>query len=88
VTATMRMTASDFATFYLPTPCELRVFLREKGEPEAEPSAFEEVMRRLGIRHEQEHLAILGPHLDLSNVLIEERVGKTLEAIADKVPLI
>jgi len=84
----MRMTASDFATFYLPTPCELRVFLHEKGEPEAEPSAFEEVIRRLGIRHEQEHLATLEPHLDLSSVLIDERVERTLEAITKNVPVI
>ena len=72
----MRLTASDFMTYWRPSPCELRVFLHEKGEPEAEPGAFDEVMRRLGIRHEQEHLATLGPYLDLSNVQIDERVGK------------
>ena len=49
----MRLTASDFMTYWRPSPCELRVFLHEKGEPEAEPGAFDEVMRRLGIRHEQ-----------------------------------
>ena len=84
----MRLTASDFMTYWRPSPCELRVFLHKRGEPEAEPGAFDEVMRRLGIRHEQEHLATLGPYLDLSNVLIDERVGKTLEAIANKVPVI
>ncbi|MGD0908559.1 MAG: PD-(D/E)XK nuclease family protein [Candidatus Acidiferrales bacterium] len=82
------MTASDFMTYWRPSVCELRVFLHDKGEPEAEPGAFDDVMRRLGIRHEQEHLATLGPYLDLSDVLIDERVGKTLEAIADKVPVI
>ena len=84
----MRLTASDFMTYWRPSPCELRVYLHEKGEPEAEPGAFDEVMRRLGIRHEREHLATLGPHLDLSRGLIDERVGKTLEAIANKVPVI
>ena len=84
----MRVTASDFTTYWRPSPCELRVFLHERGEAEAEPGAFDEVMRRLGIRHEQEHLATLGPYLDLSSVLIEERVGRTLEAIASKVPVI
>ena len=88
MTATMRLTASDFMTYWRPSACELRVFLHEKGEPEAEPGAFDEVMRRLGIRHEQEHLATLGPYLDLSTVLIDERVGRTLEAIANKVPVI
>jgi hypothetical protein len=79
--ATLRITASDLMTYWRPTPCELRVFLHEKGEPEAEPSAFDEVMRRLGIRHEREHLATLGPHLDLSTVPIDERVGRTLDAV-------
>src|ERR1039458_3141687 len=85
---TVRLTASNFMTYWRPSPCELRVFLQEKGEPEAEPRAFDEVMRRLGIRHEQEHLETLGPYLDLSTVLIDERVGRTLEAVASKVPVI
>jgi predicted RecB family nuclease len=62
--------------------------LHERDEPVAEPGAFDAVMRRLGIRHEQEHLATLGPYLDLSTVLIDERVGRTLEAIASKTPVI
>ena len=84
----MRLTASDFMTYWRPSPCELRVFLHEKGEPQAEPGAFEEVMRRLGIRHEQEHLATLGPYLDLSNVLIDERIARTQEGIANKAAVI
>ena len=84
----MRLTASDLMTYWRPSPCELRVFLQKKSEPEAEPSAFDEVMRRLGIRHEQEHLATLGPYLDLSSVQIGERIGRTLEAIANKVPVV
>ena len=84
----MRLTASDFMTYWRPSQCELRVYLQEKNHPEAEPSAFDEVMRRLGIRHEWEHLATLGKYLDLSTVLLGERVGRTLEAIATKVPVI
>ncbi len=41
---TMRLTATDFMTYWRPSLCELRVFLHEKGEPEAEPGAFDEVM--------------------------------------------
>jgi predicted RecB family nuclease len=84
----MRLTASDFITYWRPSPCDLRVFLSDKGKPEGEPSAFNEVMRRLGIRHEREHLATLGKSLDLSAVPIDERFGKTLEGIANKVPVI
>src|ERR1035437_684650 len=85
---TVRLTATDFMTYWRPSPCELRVFLQEKSEPQAEPSAFDEVMRRLGIRHEQEHLATLGPYLDLSDVLIDGRVRRTQEAIANRVRVI
>ena len=34
----MRITASDLMTYWRPSLCELRVFLHEKGEPEAEPN--------------------------------------------------
>ncbi len=33
-------------------------------------------------------MATLGPYLDLSDVLIDERVRRTQEAIANKVPVI
>lgn len=84
----MRLTASDFMTYWRPSRCELRVFLQEKSEPQAEPSPFDEVMRRLGIRHEWEHLATLGTYLDLSSVLLDKRARRTLEAIASKVRVI
>ena len=84
----MRLIASDFVTHYRPTKCELRVFLRHKGEKEAEPSPFDEVLRRLGLRHEREHLATLGPHTDLSSLSEDERIRQTLDAIARKVPVL
>ena len=50
----MRLTATDIVSLYRPTPCSLRVYLRQKGVPEAEPSAFEQILRTLGQRHELE----------------------------------
>lgn len=84
----VRMIASDFMTYYRPSRCEMRVFLRHRGEKEAEPSAFEQVLCRLGIRHEKEHLATLGAYLDLSGVAFDVRVRKTLEAITNRVAVI
>jgi len=84
----MRLVASDFVTHYRPTKCELRVFLRHKGEKEAEPSPFDEVLRRLGLRHEREHLATLGPNTDLSGLSEEKRIQQTQDAIARKVPVL
>jgi predicted RecB family nuclease len=84
----MRLTASDFITYFRPSQCELRVWLRHRGEEESEPSVYDEVLRRLGERHEREHLATLGPYLDLRQVGEEERIQRTLEAINEKVPVL
>ncbi len=84
----MRLIASDFITHDRPTLCDLRVWLRHRGEPEREASEYEKVLRRLGERHEREHLASLGAHLDLSRLAEEDRIRKTLEAIANRVPIL
>jgi predicted RecB family nuclease len=84
----MRLIASDFITHQRPSPCELRVWLRHRGEPKRDASVYEEVLHRLGERHEQEHLATLGAHLDLSRLAEQERLQKTLEAIANRVPVV
>jgi predicted RecB family nuclease len=84
----MRLTASDIISLYRPTPCGLRVYLREHKIPEAEPSAFEQILQTLGQRHEQEHLATLGAYENLSLVAAEERVQRTTEAIRKRVPVI
>ena len=84
----MRLTASDIFNLYRPTLCALRVYLREQGTPEAEPSIFEEILETLGKRHEQSHLATLGAYEDLSVVRPEERQRRTLEAIRNHVPVV
>jgi predicted RecB family nuclease len=84
----MRLIATDIIARYRPNPCDLRVWLRHQGEPQREPTEFEQVLYRLGDRHEREHLATLGAYLDLSRLGEEERIRKTSEAIADRVPVI
>lgn len=84
----MRLIASDLITRYRPSPCDLRVWLRHRGEPEREATEYELVLRRLGNRHEREHLATLGAYLDLSGMAEEERIRRTSAAIADRVPVI
>ena len=84
----MELHASDIVALYRPSLCENRILRRERGEPKSEPSAFDEVLRRLGIRHEREHLARLGPHLDLSPVPFPERFQRTAEAIFNREPVL
>jgi predicted RecB family nuclease len=88
VTATMRLSASDFASYHRPTRCDLRVFLRQRQEEEAAPGPYDEVLRRLGLRHERDHLATLGEFTDLSAASLYEQAKKTLDAIAQKVPVL
>jgi predicted RecB family nuclease len=84
----MRLIATDIITQYRPNPCDLRVWLRHQGESQRDPTEFEQVLYRLGDRHEREQLATLGPYLDLSGLAEEVRVRRTSEAIAHRVPVI
>jgi predicted RecB family nuclease len=82
----MRLTASDFASYHRPTPCDLRVFLRHRRVQEAESAPYDVVLRRLGLRHEREHLATLGGFADVRATSIEVQVKKTADAIEKKFP--
>ena len=84
----MRLTASDIISLNRPTPCDLRIYLREHKISEAEPSAFEKILQTLGQRHEEEHLASLGAYEDPSLVPPDERVQRTSEAIANRASVI
>ena len=48
----MQLTASDIVSLYRPEPCSLRVYLREQGIPEAEAGAYDQIIEKLGQRHE------------------------------------
>jgi len=84
----MRLVASDLIVHRRPTPCDLRVWLRHQGYLERQASAYEQVLRRLGERHELEHLVAFGGGLDLSQLDEEQRLRETLVAIADRAPLV
>src|ERR1019366_3572309 len=77
----MQIVASDLMALYLPSLCAGRVIHRLRGEEEAEPTEFDEVLQELGRRHEQEHLQSLGTVVDLSRVPQEGRFTKTQEAM-------
>src|ERR1700744_5737142 len=84
----MRLTASDFASYHRPTRCDLRVFLRYQQQQELEPGHYELVLRRLGLRRENEHLATLGAFADVRVDSLDEHVKKTADAIAKKVSVL
>lgn len=82
------LTASDFYTYYRPSNCDLRVWLRTQDVPESEPSPYETTIRRLGEWHEKNHLSQFGSHLDLSNGSREHRLANTRSAIEAREPVI
>jgi predicted RecB family nuclease len=62
--------------------------LRQRQEQEAEPGPYDEVLHRLGLRHEKDHLATLGAFADMSAPSLQEQVEKTAVAVAKKVPIL
>lgn len=84
----MRVTATDFYSYYRPSECDLRVYLRHKGEKEDPPGPYEEVLRRLADLHERAHLATFPTVLDLSAGTREERERRTQEAVKGGAPVI
>jgi len=78
----MRLTATDIHGYYRPSLCPVRVYLRNRGLAESPPSPYEEVLERLGLKHEKEHLATFAAVVDLTGGALEERAKRTLEEVA------
>lgn len=83
-----RLVASDFYSYYRPSKCELRIYLRHHGEKEDAPSPYDEVLRRLGERHERAHLATFPEFVDLSSGTREERERRSREEVTKKTAVI
>jgi predicted RecB family nuclease len=75
-------------SYYRPSLCGLRLYLRYHGEREAEPGPYDLVIRRLGEIHERSHLASFPEYLDLSPVSEQERLVRTREAVREHVGVI
>jgi len=84
----MLLSGSDFYRAYRPSECDLRLYLHHKGVQAAEPGPYEEVIRRLGERHEKSHLATFQNVVDLSYGERDDRLIRTLEAVAEGAPVI
>jgi hypothetical protein len=82
----MHFRAKDAYDYYRPSKCRLRVYLRHHDVEEAPPGPFQEVLRRLGERHDKNHLATLSGIVDLSDLSQEERERRTLAEIRAGVP--
>jgi predicted RecB family nuclease len=77
-----RLVATDFFSLYRPSECRLRVWLRHRGEDEAPPGPYAEVLMKLGAEHERRHLTRFPDHLDLGRLPIPKRAERTRAAVA------
>jgi len=79
----VQITVSDVASLYRPSKCERRVYLQTQDIAQSEATAYDECLRKMGINHEQQHLATLGEYVDLSKLSREKRIEATAKAISE-----
>ena len=84
----LRLTATDFYTYFRPSKCELRIYLKSIGMVEGPPGPFAEILFKLGDRHEKEHLATFPEYADLSKGTFEDRLIKTRHEIHKGTPIL
>jgi predicted RecB family nuclease len=84
----LRLTATDFYTYFRPSKCELRIYLKNIGMLEGPPGPFAEILFRLGDRHEKAHLATFPEYADLSQGTIQERINRTKYEIQKGTPVL
>jgi uncharacterized protein len=84
----MKILASDFYTYYKPSKCPLRVYLLEADHKPSPPGPLEELLVRLGERHEKHHLSTFPQVVDLSNLPFDERLERTRREIHKGAPVI
>jgi len=80
----LKIKPSYFYNLYRPSKCDLRLYLQQKGIEPAPPSAFEQVLFRLGQRHEKNHLCTFTEFTDLTG----EPSERTLDEIRKASPVI
>jgi predicted RecB family nuclease len=84
----MKISASDIYSLYAPSYCEKRLFYRYKNEKEKPLGPFQELIIKLGNKHEREHVKQLGAYTDLSQMEWAERTKQTKKAIINGNPVI
>jgi len=84
----MIISPSEIYSYYRPSKCFLRVFLRHKGELEADPSPFQVTLRKLGTAHEIRHLQTFPAYTDLSQGAHAKRISKTIEEVRKGTPVL
>ena len=83
-----QLSASHLYSYYRPSECGRRIYLQHKHIPEAKPSPYEQVIRKLGERHEKAYLNTLKGVEDLSAASFTERIYKIKQLVRNGVSII
>jgi uncharacterized protein len=85
----MRFNATDVFDYFKPSPCVRRVALKARNEPQQDTDTpFAELIRKLGLGHEQAHVETLSNLVNLSGLDPAKREQLTLGAIRDGAPAV
>jgi predicted RecB family nuclease len=84
----MHFRASNPYDYYRPSKCERRVALRHRGAKESPRTEFDDLLARLGARHETDHLHRLSGVKNLEGLDDGSQERETLAAIRAGVPAI
>lgn len=84
----MRIPIQVIYNLFAPSYCEKRLYFAYNNVKALEPGPFEQLIYKLGLRHEENYLNSIGEYIDVSTVRIEERIAATKKYTNDKVPVI
>jgi len=84
----MKISTQIIYHLYAPYYCEKRLFFAYHKVKPLEPGPFEELIYKLGLRHEQNYLNTVGKYLDVSEGRLDERAVLTKKFMTHQVPII
>jgi len=84
----MRISTQIIYNLFAPSYCEKRLYFAYNNVKALEPGPFEQLIYKLGLRHEENYLNSIGECIDVSTGRIEDRIIATKKYIADKMPVI
>lgn len=85
---TVRLLASDLHTFFQPSKCGLRIYLKHVGMEAAPPGPYEEILFKLGEIHEVSHLNSFSQYADLRKGTLKEREKNTKDVLGQGAPVL
>lgn len=84
----MRIPIQVIYNLFAPSYCEKRLYFAYNNVKALESGPFEQLIYKLGLRHEENYLNSIGECIDISIGRIEDRITATKKYIADKMPVI